>query len=292
LYLRQKLGELPHDKPVVLVSMQVSGSPQFTAGRKNFLCGLKRVGVANRTVVIAVDEAAEKLVAEVAPEVIVLGHPDIRRMIDETGRTLQLNYPNRLAKVVGAAALILMNHTVLVTDTDTHWFQDPSAELMATDAEIVAMQDLCPMEFNSGTILYRPTPNVTNMFRTLFASPAQHTSVYVADPSGSGEKRRFEFMHDNDQYLLNCAVAGHAMGGGLSLFFLRRSGFFFNGKIPRAACARQDKIMIWHTSGSCAREIEEHGFLDLSLDTGKCLDKFMSKSEVAERIQDFCKLSS
>jgi hypothetical protein len=285
-YARNKTAALSSDKPVVLVSLEYhQDKPQHKTQFQNFLCGLERLGLRNRTVVLAMNDAAAELIANVAPEVIMLDHKMVREQVVATGKDLNIEYPNRIAKVFGAVVLLLMNYTVLVADTDTYWFKDPTAELMATNGGILAMQDFCPLDFNTGFIMYRPIPEVKKMFRILFSSDLKEN-----------RSDRYTHPHDNDQYLLNCAAAASALDGGVRPVFLRRNGFHFGGQISKTVCDSLDQFYIWHTSGmstdSGPTQIQQAGLIDVDEGSVKCVDHFLTHAETMTKMKSLCETST
>jgi hypothetical protein len=239
-YVREQIKHLPFSDPVIAVSAEIKEGrePLF----KNFLCSLSRLGLEKRIVVFAIDDRAAKAARSVVPQAVVLRHETLDEAAFQIGvTTAGVPYRNRFMKVLGAAMLLSFNHSVLVADIDQFWFRDPTPELLSHDVDMVTMQDVCPLESNSGFVFYKPTPAVNHMLRT-FLSLRRNP-----DPKGA---ERYRQIFDNDQYFLNCAMAGSAaMGSGLKVHLLRKAGFIYGPKIREDVCRNPALLSVWHSGG-------------------------------------------
>jgi hypothetical protein len=233
-HMDKQLDGLELGKPIVMTVIEVQHKAKAMQFR-NFVCALDRLNITSRVVVFALDQAAADLVHELSPSIRVVNHPDFLSLAKACMNTGIL-YPNRLAKLVGAALLLERGHEVLVSDTDTFWRLDPSEELQRLGSDMVAMRDGCmDYEVNTGFLYYKPSPKVRNMLRIAFSIRKLPTLIT-----------------DNDQYLLNCAIAASGAHGGLRPHLLPRRKYWF-GRLCKSyleTAMSEEELVVFHASGA------------------------------------------
>merc|ERR1712183_475035 len=110
------------------------------------------MGIEHRVFMLAINEKAANLAKEVLPKARVLYHSALTAMIENVGQTITVDYPTRIAKLVGASLLVERGFKVVVSDLDMHWSRDISLDLMRLNEDVVACRDVCSDELNSGLV--------------------------------------------------------------------------------------------------------------------------------------------
>jgi hypothetical protein len=190
-------GDGPPGNTSALILMVMEGGAALRRPTLNVICGLKRLRLLERTVVVALDRESNALAASVGA--FTIHDPEFNRLIVRIGKRTKVPVKNRIAKLVAALALLEQGQTVLVSDLDTVWADSPLDYLEGTGADFVGAGDICWAEMNTGFLYYRPTAAVLTLLRTALG--------YVKTP--------VEMETDNDQYLLNCAWPYVAQTHGL-----------------------------------------------------------------------------
>eukprot|EP00747_Dinoflagellata_sp_TGD_P145524 gnl/TRDRNA2_/TRDRNA2_176592_c0_seq8.p1 gnl/TRDRNA2_/TRDRNA2_176592_c0~~gnl/TRDRNA2_/TRDRNA2_176592_c0_seq8.p1 ORF type:complete len:575 (-),score=21.79 gnl/TRDRNA2_/TRDRNA2_176592_c0_seq8:144-1826(-) len=283
-YLRGALHGIDGTNPVIAAVGQQLADVQHLQF-SNFICGMQRLGLSSRLVVLAMSAPSEVATRERHNHtgLRVLYHPKLIKLIEQVSAHTNVSPPNRIARLVLADMLLSIDREVLISDVDTYWFRDPSAYLQGLTTpsgmpiDFAAMMDQCWLTVNSGFVYYRPTQSAKNLLRTTLSTQ-----------KWTDASRGLSIDSDNDQYLLNCGFARAAVSG-LSYRLLPKASFAF-GLAPRGSNKCHNKTisegkvrgpspMVWHTSGySTPAGLKEAldtfaalGWIDLDARRGECL---------------------
>jgi hypothetical protein len=276
-YLKEALKGTDSSKPIIMAVTDVHPEKDYhRIGILNFICGLKRLGVGNQTLIFTLSQQSQQTIQKEHPELRVMWSPELAAHIKTSGlRTgMEALYTNRVAKLAIADLLVHLDREVIMSDLDAHWTQDPAPMLQAMTnsqgkpLDFAAMKDLCWLELNSGFLYYRPT-NITKELLRLSLQTV----------------RAPRLLSDNDQYLLNCGLARAAIKG-LNYKILPTDSFpfcFHGDMMCHSSYAGftqkydQNDPMVWHTAEfttSYQHKIDSFvalNAIDFDAKTGQCL---------------------
>jgi hypothetical protein len=281
--ITEALQGLDPDKPVILAFAEVRMRHDFKMLQiMSLICGFKRLGIEKQVLFFTMTNQSAVFLRSMHPWLRVLYHDGLTNQIQAAGQ--RANIPgNRVAKLVVSKMLLDLNREVILTDLDVHWLQDPTEHLRSIRtpdgqlADMAAMKDNCWLELNSGFLYYRPTDR-TRALLHMALSTKKFFANHPDDVKGEHPNQKVSLISDNDQYLLNCALARSAMSG-LQYVILPREQFSFGGinEKCRAAPRYYSAPMIWHTSGFSGTYEEEFdrfvamGMVDFNASTSTCL---------------------
>jgi len=254
---------LPH--VIILITFDLRVETEGHVWALSFFCDLQNFGVLNRTVVFALSTGAADVARNAGVAQVV--HNDLYlEALQRLGNRTRIRVANRLSKLLSTLIFLDAGHIVVLSDLDMRWTQSPLQHLQRIDGEVIGMRDMCWIEMNSGFLVYRPTNGTKAMLHSALGFIKNH-------------KERT----DNDQYLLNCALAYHGYAHGLRVRFLDDRFVFatrasclsracgvrarcFNTPLTvqtsdgQAASVQIDMlgdirmpILVWHTSGMSAK---------------------------------------
>jgi len=256
---------------------------------ENFICGFERLDMLNRTVIFATSEEVYDSLRKHFPHVTILFHRAMVLLKNRMSVRTNLDYSNRLWKLIAAQLLLDQNHDVLVSDTDIAWLQDSSNVLHKSDLEFAAMHDNCQHDLNSGFLYYRNTPKTRNLLHMTLST-----------------WRANNICADNDQYLLNCGWMRAAVDG-LKYGILPENGWTVK-LLQKNACyeappSLQKTAPAWigdgrpyayHTYGMSTPYTGEldmlaaFGFYNVQSSTGKCKKGATNVDEVLQKVNLSC----
>lgn len=289
-YLEEELAGVVKSEPLIVIVVELHRSLDYHLMQtSNFICGMKRLGIADNIAAFPLEEATAAILREQFPDLRLLWHPSMTRTIAHIAQRVNVDVQNRVAKLVVASMLVEKGYEVILSDLDMYWSQNPAGYLRSLKTpsgalvEFAAMQDVCWLELNSGFLYYRSTENTKSLLRSALSTVRFETSVNGLDA---------QILSDNDQYLLNCALARSALVG-MNYAIVPRSSFLFGGLRCRSA-PRPDvqAPLVWHTAGfSTAYEGEldlfaAAGLLDLDPGSGRCLEAARGAAADLSRFND------
>jgi hypothetical protein len=294
--LERELAGVAKSDPLVVIVIQLFGRPDSSdfhlMQTSNFMCGMKRLGIAGNVVAFPLEEATATVLKKQFPDLRMPWHPSLTHTIAHIAKRTNIGYQqNRIAKLVVASMLVEKGYEVILSDLDMYWSQNPAGYLRSlktpsgTAVEFAAMRDVCWLELNSGFLYYRSTENTKSLLRNALSTVKFETSV-----NGLGAT----IVSDNDQYLLNCALARSALDG-LNYAILPRASFLFGRTPLRCRPAPPPNVqapLVWHTAGFTGRYESEFdmfaaaGILDLDPGSGRCLEAVRGAAADLSRFND------
>jgi hypothetical protein len=268
--IKEALNGLDPDKPIILVFAEFRIKHDYRMLQiMSLICGFQRLGIEKQVLLFTMTNESAVFLRSAHPWLRVLHHEGLTSIIKTAGH--RANVPgNRVAKLVVSKLLVDMNREVILTDLDVHWLQDPTEHLRSLRTpsgelvDLAAMKDNCWLELNSGFLYYRPTDRT----RALLHMALTTKKFIGAHPDHPNHKfAKVSIMSDNDQYMLNCALARAAVDG-LQYVILPHKMFNFGGinEKCRAKAVQETAPMIWHTSGfSGSYELEFDRFAAMGM---------------------------
>ena len=131
----QVLRPLNRDETKIIFVLEYNSQPIFQHMVQELFCSIQRLGLSKRVVLIALNQGAADA-AEVAGLTYIWSIA-LRKLIEKVGRHANVPYTNRIAKLVTALMFIEHGFSLLVSDTDTIWVDEPLTYLEILNADVV-----------------------------------------------------------------------------------------------------------------------------------------------------------
>lgn len=238
-YLDMRLGKLHKTEPVVVsVAENLKKLPEDSKMLAfNFVCGMARIGLAGRLVLLVVDEdslAIFRKQARVLGDVTLLYHEEFHKLGHAIARRSAIpdsSSANRILKMLVPLLLLERGYTVILADLDEYWVASPLRYLRSLHVDMASMADICRSEINAGFVYFRPSKQTLKVLQTAL-------SLRKELPRHILSQRTI-----NDQFLLNCANAYILAEGGFKSWLLPVNSFSFRtlGFVNRK-CRAEDNI--------------------------------------------------
>lgn len=161
----------------------------FLEMTKSWICNIKSISseLLAKIVFIATDDAAFRAIGAFNPTLTVVYKPYAAPPQMEYGQAAYFNYMLFRTKTIGE--FLERNVTIWLTESDSVWVRDPSADVEGAPGELVTMSDRPPptRALQGGFMLLRPTARVRALWRQATAQfAAIMQKVSAGDNIGDG----------------------------------------------------------------------------------------------------------
>jgi len=167
---------------------------------QNTFCGVRRLGLGDQVVILAMDVNAKKMAEGYGFTTIF--SKGLSSLADRVGQSNGIPYGNRMLKLVTSLFFVDHGFDHLLSDIDTIWVESPIPYMQSFGSDVAGTHDYCWMDMNTGFLYYRANQRTRELLK-----------------AAMGFKKNPKHFTDNDQYLFNCAWPYFSAYHNLSVSF-------------------------------------------------------------------------